>query len=254
MNMLNLFDEAIYLLEDLNLISDEISEILKELSGSSAATVIAAVVIVCVLVVVAVKFTKYLLECVALYSVAKKIGYKKAAIAWVPVFGSWFRRYVLVNICSDKDFVLFGKRRFKSRRKSFWVYVIISFCGGTLIDILSLIPGAGQVIMIVGTILSVIPSTICAVMDYVYLRDVLDMFRKNRKANKTLAITATVLDSLLTSGFARIFCLYTVIRKDPVPEPPPSPDELIDANAVPVTEPAEAEVNTPLISDSVQHQ
>lgn len=163
----------------------------------------------------------YVLEAIPVFALAKKNGRKLAWLAWVPIFGSYFRLYVLTDIPGDKEFSVFnGKIKMKSRSMSFWCYLGIILFGGALVTaivgILSLIPGIGPIIGSASSILGFVPAAVGGIMEYVYLRDVLDIYKPDKKKNMTAAIVVTVLDNLATLGFARVIYLYTIIKNKPI--------------------------------------
>ncbi|MBQ6823608.1 MAG: hypothetical protein IJP27_03055 [Clostridia bacterium] len=165
----------------------------------------------------------WILEAVPVYKLAKKAGRKWAMLAWVPIFGSYFRLYVLTDIPGNQELTFFGSEKFKisSRPLSFWIYVGIKVFGTglitALIGILNLIPIIGQIIGGISSLLYLVPAAACGIMEYAYLRDVLNLFKPDQKANRTAAIVVTVLDSLATLGFARVIYLYTVLKYNPLP-------------------------------------
>ena len=164
----------------------------------------------------------YILHAYPTYKLAKKMGRKSAILSWVPILDRYFRMYVLTDIVADKDFMLFdGKIRMKNRKLSFWIYLGIHLFGNTLITsiiaVCNIIPGLGQVIGAFTGLLYFLPTIACAFMDYVYLRDVLDAFKPDRKSNRTTSIVVSVIDALLYGDIARTVYLYTLLKLDPLP-------------------------------------
>ncbi len=168
------------------------------------------------------QFIIYVLEAFPVYKLARKTGRKRAWLAWVPVFGSYFRLYVLADIAGDKELVFFGKFKLKNRPLSFWMYVGIDLFGSTLITavigVLQVLPVIGQIIGALSTLLYLVPAVAKAFIEYAYLRDVLNIFKEDKKANNTAAIVVTALDALATFGFARVVYLYTILKYNPIPE------------------------------------
>lgn len=168
------------------------------------------------------QFIIYVLEAFPVYKLARKTGRKCAWLAWIPVFGSYFRLYVLADIAGDKELVFFGKFKLKNRPLSFWMYVGIDLFGSTLITavigILQVLPVIGQIIGALSTLLYLVPPVAKAFIEYAYLRDVLNIFKEDKKANNTASIVVTALDALATFGFARVVYLYTILKHDPIPE------------------------------------
>ena len=192
---------------------------------------IAGVVLVWGLIVAVVGFCvstflsvlRWVLEAYPTYKLAKKVGYAHAYLAWIPIFGSYCRLFVLAGMPGDRPFEAFGKFKMKSRGLAFWLYLAIVVFGGTLITaiigILNVIPIIGQVIGTFTSLLYLLPWAITTVMEYVFLKDVLDLFKEDEKANRTASIVVTLLDSLATFGFARTIYLYTLLKRDPLPQP-----------------------------------
>ena len=121
----------------------------------------------------------------------------------------------------NKPFDLFdGKIKMQSRTMSFWCYVAIALFGSAIISaavaILGFVPIVGQIIGLVSAILYLLPPVAVGMMQYAYIRDVLDMFKENRKSNRTAAIVISVLDSIATFGLARAIYLWTLLKTEPI--------------------------------------
>ena len=166
---------------------------------------------------------RWLLEAYPTYQLAKKVGYAHAYLAWVPIFGSYCRLYVLAAMPGDRPFDFLGKWKMKSRTMAFWLYLAILFFGNTIITtvigILNVVPIIGQVIGSFASLLYLLPWAITCVAEYVFLKDVLDLFKEDEKSNRTTSIIITALDNLATLGFARTIYLYTLLKNEPVPQP-----------------------------------
>ncbi len=217
---------------DLSSINDFLEEILEflglgyalgEVSIAGAILIFGIItVIVSAIISFIFKFIIYVLEAFPVYKLARKTGRKRAWLAWVPVFGSYFRLYVLADIAGDKELVFFGKFKLKNRPLSFWMYVGIDLFGSTLITavigVLQVLPVIGQIIGALSTLLNLVPAVAKAFIEYAYLRDVLNIFKEDKKANNTASIVVTALDALATLGFARVIYLYTILKYNPIPE------------------------------------
>ena len=91
---------------------------------------------------------------------------------------------------------------------------------------LGLIPVVGPILFfgvyILGAFLCMILNYVIIItyglIRYVYLRDVLDIFKADKDTNNTTSILITLIDIFATGGFARIIFLYTLINRDPIPE------------------------------------
>lgn len=172
-----------------------------------------------------VSLVVFVLEAIPLYKISKKLERKYAWmvwLSWIPGIGGCFSTYVLSDIPGDKPVKLGGKLTIENRLMSFWIHTGIRLFGGTLITVLigivNMIPVLGQLIGAFSSILYLVPTVAAAWIEYVYLRDVLDMFKPDQKSNNTAAIVVAVLDALVTFGLARAIYLYTVMNKDPLPQ------------------------------------
>ena len=217
------YDEVFSILEESNEGLDSISSILSsisEIAGMGFVGVLIIVAIVSAIVSFVVSIILWILGAIPVYKLATKMNRKNAWLAWVPIFGSQFRLWVLSDIAGDKPFTVFnGKITVKSRSNSFWIYLAINYLGGAVVT--AVVGVFSTIIPIMGSlsaVLMLVPTVACAIMEYVYLRDVLDIFKEDKKSNQTTAIVVTALDSLVTFGFARIIYLYTLLKYQPLPQ------------------------------------
>lgn len=168
----------------------------------------------------------FILEAIPLYKISRKMGRKSAWLvwlSWLPIVGSYLGLYVLEEIPGRKPLHLVGKLRIESRILSFWIYVGIAVFGNAFITavvgILSLIPVIGTILGYVSWALYFVPAVALAWMEYAYLRDVLDIFKEDHRSNIIAAAVVAALDATVTMGLARAFFLYTVMNKEPLPQP-----------------------------------
>ncbi len=169
----------------------------------------------------------YIFRSIPVYKLAKKAGRKKAWLAWIPIFHSYFRTYVLADTAGEKPVSFFnGKITIKSRGMSFLAYLGILIFGNGLITatigILNIIPLIGQIIGTFAALLYLVPSVATAFLEYAYLKDTLDLFKENKKSNNTAAIVIVVLDNLATLGFAQTIYLYTLLSRKLLPKEEPA--------------------------------
>ena len=164
---------------------------------------------------------KYVVEGIPVYILAKKAGVEWAILAWMPVFTSHFRRYLLVRIPDPKP-VEFLDKKIQNRSNVFWLYLLVKYAGPTLISvfifIVSFFPVAGLLIGSFTSLLYLVPPVAAGFLDYLFLKDVLDMFKEDKKTNNTTSIVVTVLDCIVTFGLARSIYLYSLIKKNPLPQ------------------------------------
>lgn len=156
----------------------------------------------------------YIIEAIALFKLAKNANCKYAWLAWIPLFGGYLRTYLISDIAGNKPFVFFdGKINFQKRINSFWIYLGLGIGGGLITTIIAMIPLIG---LFLSPIVSLAFSAAIGIMNYVYLKDMLDVFRNDDEKNKTAALIVTLLDCLVTIGFARAIYLCTIMKLDPL--------------------------------------
>ncbi len=162
----------------------------------------------------------YVVKAIPVFYLAKKNGRKLSWLAWIPVFHNYFVLYVLSDIAGEKEFSVFnGKFKQQNRTMVFWCYIAVAVCGNALISviigILSMIPG-GIILGSATSVLYLVPSAACAIVEFVYLRDVLSIYCSDEHKNAVTSIIITVLDCFVTYGFARTIYLYTLLKKQPI--------------------------------------
>ena len=163
----------------------------------------------------------YLVRAVPVFAIAKKTKCKFAWFAWIPIYQRLFCLFVLSKSSTKSDFEFWnGKIKIKERIYSFLIYLALYFFGYSLITafiaILNLIPGLGQILGAVSMLLYLIPTVVCAIIEYVYFRDVLDLFKSDKKSNCIHATAVTILDNLVTLDFARSIYLFTILKCNPI--------------------------------------
>ena len=177
----------------------------------------------------------YILHAIPVYKLAKKTKTPHAWLAWVPIYSIYFRTFLLANMAGNKPFLLFkGKINIANRRNAFWIYLAVALVGGAVAGMISTVLGSVfSVIPVLGTALGyltgyalgLLPTVACAFAEYVFLRDVLDMFKPDKSANNTAAIIVTLLDNVVTQGWAQTIWLYTLLKRRPLPKM----EEVVDA-------------------------
>lgn len=177
----------------------------------------------------------YLLDAIPLTVIAKKAKCKGKWLAWIPLFQDMFCLYLLCRIPGKEDFQL-GKFRIKERNMSMLIYLLVHFFGGALITvligILNFFPVIGQILSAITMLLYFVPTAICTIIEFVYLRDVLDMLKPDKKSNRIMAWVVSILDALITFGWAKRIYLITLMGKKPLPvsEEAAQPELLSAAN------------------------
>lgn len=200
----------------------DIESILGSIAGifSIASMGVSAIfVIIAAIVAGIVAIAYFVIESIPVYSLAKKVGYKHAWLAWMPFFHDYCRVYVLCEIGGNKPFIPnIGKFKIENRKMSFLAHVLIKYLGGAIIStVVSILSMFLPIIGSFSIILGLVPAAACAVIEYVYLRDVIDIFKEDKKSNNTAAIIVTVIDAILLGDFIRTFYLFTLMKKQPLP-------------------------------------
>lgn len=162
---------------------------------------------------------------IPLFIVGRKVKCKFAWLAWVPVFQGLIGIFVMWKISGKEAFEFWkGKIRIKQGIVAVLGYVVVYFFGGAIVTfivaVLNLIPGFGQLASLLAMLLYYLPAFILAVAEYVYMRDVIQLFKADEKKCRIHAFVVVVLDTLLTFGWARNFYLLSMARLKPLPEEP----------------------------------
>lgn len=161
----------------------------------------------------------FIFESIPVYSLAKRVGYKHAWLAWMPFFHDYCRIFVLCEAAGNKPFVAnIGKLKIENRKMSFLAHILIKYFGGTIITtIVSILSTILPVVGSLSVVLALVPAAACALIEYVYLRDLLDIYKEDKKANNTAAIVVSVIDFVLIGDLIRTCYLYTLMKKKPLP-------------------------------------
>ncbi len=181
--------------------------------------IVAAITFIVALVIA---IALYIVEAIPLYKLAKKHGRKYAWLAWMPIYGKFFRVWVLSDLVPDKEVVLIkDKYVVKDRQQSYWIYLGVDLLGGFVIGMIvffvSFLPIIGSILGMFVYLLYLIPGVICAYIEYIYLKDLLDVYKEDQKKNQNTSIIVTVLDLFVTGGWARSIYLYTLLKLEPLP-------------------------------------
>ena len=163
----------------------------------------------------------YLLRAIPTFAIGRKMRCGCAWLAWIPIFQKLFCLFVLCKSSGKSNFEFAnGKIKLNERIYSFLIYLALYFFGYTLITLLigllNLIPGLGQILGAISTLLYLLPGVICAIIEYVYFRDVLHAFKPDQKSNVIHSIVVVLLDNLLAFDLARSFYLLTIMKRTPI--------------------------------------
>lgn len=162
----------------------------------------------------------YLFRSVGMFKLSKKAGRKDGWLAFIPI--AW--HYVLCDI-SDKPFTLFGKNVGKKRVTAFWIWLVLKYFGGWVVDLLGIILGVVlTTIPYVGTVIGgilmavvpFIPNLFCAIFRGKFLYDASEVFRPAYRSNKTISALCIIVEELLSSDFITLLFIWNMLRYTPV--------------------------------------
>ena len=119
------------------------------MSNSDLATLFSSTAILGILVTIftiafAVSILVYVLNCIGLYRMAKKLNHKYSWLAWIPIAQYW----LLFDMPKKGLEVLAFKKTIQNRTNAFWIYIALSFGGGIGTLLAPLVPVAMTVGMI----------------------------------------------------------------------------------------------------------
>lgn len=202
---------------------DSIAESGAAIAASTATTAIAIVSLVTLGISILnflLDIVVYLFRSIGMYNLSKKAGRSDGWLAFVPV--AW--HYVLCDI-SDKPFKLFGKNIGKNPGTAFWLWLILKYLGGWLVDLLGILlstlvmaiptvgPAIGSVMLI---ILPFLPNLICAILRGKFLYGAAEVFRPGHRGNKAIAVFCILVEEFLSSDFMTLLLVWSLLKYDPV--------------------------------------
>jgi hypothetical protein len=156
-------------------------DIWSALAVSTGVFAILAVILIIVLIIAA---AFYVLKSIGLYKMAKKVGYSKAWLAWIPYASTW----LMFNLPTKEYRVLALNKVIPSRNVAFWIWLAISVGGSYAVSILGVIPYLGVILLPLGE-LAVLAATIF--MIYPMYRDLFLLYYTESSA-QGYAIASTI--------------------------------------------------------------
>ena len=113
-----------------------------------------------------------------------------------------------------------GKFKHDDRKLGFWAYVGIDFAGPTIINMLCsivmLIPVVGMPASCICYVLNLLPLLASAILEYIYFRDILELFKEDKHSNEVTSFVITIIDVLVGGGLARAIYLLTMKKLEPL--------------------------------------
>lgn len=174
-----------------------------------------------------VKIVSYFLKAIPVFVLARKNGRKLAWLAWIPFFTDYLQTFVLMDTPGNAPFKLFkGKLNLEKRWIAFCIWLGICLLGGGIVralntaiaSVLIAIPVLGPAVAaLVRFVLGYVVVAAAGIMEFGFLRDVLNVYNADKKNNQTVSIVVIVLDALVTGGWAKTIWLYLQLKKKPLP-------------------------------------
>lgn len=121
--------------------SYESENIWEALALSTGIIAIIGIVLLIVFIIIA---AMYVIQSLGLYKMAKKVGYSKAWLAWIPYANTW----LMFNLPTKEYRVLAINKVIPSRNVAFWIWLAISLGGSYVAGIFGVIPYLGAVIAV----------------------------------------------------------------------------------------------------------
>lgn len=161
---------------------------------------------------VAAYVAKYILEGIALNQMAKSRPVKCLWLNWIPHVVEYVcKNYIFAQMSYEDSFRLFGGRlTIKNKFVPFWIYlgVYATIWLASFVNmLLSWIPILGFIVLAVFLLVSIIGSTVLGFIEFVYLRDLLNVYKPDQKANVSTAIWLTILN-YPTFGLVRAIYIF----------------------------------------------
>jgi len=169
----------------------------------------------------------FLIKSYPLYRMAKITGAKKPYLAWIPVLGPVLQMYTAAEIARDNDFILFGKKLFKNRKTPVYisaaVFAVNAFTVVAYLALFSAMFFFQEAILPLAFFLAIAAfillfltgiasSVLLPFINYVYYRDILNLFNDNTDNNVLFSVLAVLID-LYCNGIASTILLYFAMIK-----------------------------------------
>lgn len=140
---------------------------------------------------------------------AKKLGYEKAWLAWIPFANIW----LMFNLPKNEYRVLALKKVIPDRSNAFWIFIAIQYGVDLVMTILKVIPIIKYVAMVISPILGVATTVAYVFMGYPLYYDLYRLFLPEGTA-KAFTI-ASVVGALLVPIVPPIL-MFIASGKEPI--------------------------------------
>ena len=209
----------------------------------------------------------YVLQALALYTIAKRRGIKKPWMAWIPLVNVW----ILGSISDQYQYVV--KRQVKNKRKVLlglniamaalivllivaiiWLIVALIMTGvslelfsdgnmpGSNLDAVALDALADEIGVLLLICLLALPLLVLSIMQTVYFYIAMyDVFCSCEPKNSTLYLVLSIVGNVVVEG---VYCIFLMLCKDKDLGMPPRKAEVVTPSEIPEDISEETPVNT----------
>jgi hypothetical protein len=171
------------------------------------------------LLVIAIAVAKYIITGYSHSKLAEKLG-TDGAYAWIPVFQQGFTMHLIYQMTGKKRLVIFDKYVISNGGIAVMLWIFIHYFGISAIQLaagqLAWVPVVGILMLTAGNLLLLIPLVAEGILEYAYVRDVLNMFSEDKNKNVILAVIIAVADVLIGGGLARAILFMFYLKKEPL--------------------------------------
>lgn len=181
------------------------------MSNSDLATLFSSTAILGIIVTIftiafAVSILVYVLNCIGLYRMAKKLNHKYSWLAWIPIAQYW----LLFDMPKKGLEVLAFKKTIQNRTNAFWIYIALSFGGGIVTSILGIIP-------IIGTLLApLVPIAMTVGMIFILYPAYKDLYEIFLPESSVQGYAIGSIICLFLVPFVTSILLLVASSKDPI--------------------------------------
>lgn len=132
------------------------------------------VVIFAIVAVIAFLFfvAAYVLSCLGIYRMAKKLNYEKPWLAWIPFANTW----LMFNLPKNEYRVLALKKVIPDRTNAFWIFLAVNYGIDIVMTILKAIPVVQYVAAVISPIVGIVASVAYVFMGYPMYHDLYRLF------------------------------------------------------------------------------
>lgn len=152
-----------------------------------SSTVVLTIVGIICLVGIVIFAAYYVLSAIGLYRMAKKAGYDKAWLAWIPYANIW----LMFNLPKNEYRVLALNKEISDRSNAFWIYIAIMYGTNIAFMILEFIPIINWIVAILSPLVSVALILANIFMMYPVYKDLFSMFLPESTA-KNYAVASMI--------------------------------------------------------------